>query len=182
MRNVTMKVSNVHPAGCSAADPGGDSLVGRVLNHSREALVETSDMPAQDLLSPNTPQGLQVFAQAPPPRVAIKSKGKILFINLAEVISVRAKGKYVWLRRNASSYLLRESISVVAERLQAHGFIRIHRSVLVNASLAEELRLLSTGEYCLRLEGGNEFTVTRTYRRNLKSLAAFWIGAGAFPS
>jgi len=96
------------------------------------------------------------------------------------VISVKAKGKYVWLQRSGSSYLLRESISVVAEKLETHGFIRIHRSVLVNASFVEEISPLSTGEYCLRVKGGKEFTVTRTYKTNLKSLAEFWIGTGTF--
>jgi hypothetical protein len=110
-----------------------------------------------------------------------QSQGKILFINLGDVVSIQANGKYIWLRRNASSYLLRESISVVAERLETHGFIRIHRSVLVNTSCVEEIRPLSTGEYRLRVEGGKEYTVTRTYKKNLKSLAEFWIGTGTFP-
>jgi len=87
----------------------------------------------------------------------------------------------VYLQRKASSYLLHESISDVAEKLETHGFIRIHRSVLVNTSFVEEIRPLSTGEYCLRVDGGKEYTVTRTYKKNLKCLAEFWIGTGAFP-
>jgi two-component system LytT family response regulator len=115
-------------------------------------------------------------------RVGIKVRGKILFIDLGDVVSVQAKGKCVWLQRNESSYLLRESITVVAERLETHGFIRIHRSVLVTSKFVQEIRPLSTGEYCLRVDGGKEYTVTRTYKKNLKSLAEFWIGTGAlFP-
>lgn len=113
-------------------------------------------------------------------RVAIKVGGKILFINLCDVVSVQAKGKCVCLQGSACSYLLRESISVLAEALEAHGFIRIHRSMLVNTLLVEEIRPLSTGEYRLRVEGGSEYTVSRTYRKNLSSLADFWIGTGAF--
>jgi two-component system LytT family response regulator len=123
---------------------------------------------------------LQARARPQSLRVAIKVEGKILFINLCDVVAVQADGKCVLLQQNASSYLLRESIAVVAERLQTHGFIRIHRSVLVNISFVEEIRPLSTGEYCLRVEGGKEYTVTRTYKTNLKSLAEFWIGTGAF--
>jgi DNA-binding LytR/AlgR family response regulator len=67
----------------------------------------------------------------------------------------------------------------VAQKLEPHGFIRIHRSVLVNASFVEEIRPQPTGEYGLRVKGGKEYTVTRTYKRNLKSLAAFWLGTGA---
>jgi DNA-binding LytR/AlgR family response regulator len=116
----------------------------------------------------------------PSPRVAIKVKGKILFINLSDVVAVQAEGNYVSLQRNGSSYLLRQSISAVAEKLEPEGFIRIHRSFLVNTSFVEEITPYSTGEYGLRVKGGKEYTVTRTYKKNLKSLAEFWIGAGAF--
>jgi DNA-binding LytR/AlgR family response regulator len=114
----------------------------------------------------------------PSPRVAIKVKGKILFINLGDVMAVQAEGNYVSLQRNGSSYLLRESISVVAEKLEPQGFVRIHRSILVNTAFVEEIRPYSTGEYGLRVRGGKEYTVTRTYKKNLKCLAEFWIGAG----
>jgi two-component system LytT family response regulator len=116
----------------------------------------------------------------PSPRVAIKVKGKILFINLNDVVAVQAEGDYVSLQRDANSYLVRELISAVAEQLEPRGFIRIHRSILVNTSFVEEIRPYPTGEYGLRVKGGKEYTVTRTYKKNLKSLAEFWIGAGAF--
>jgi DNA-binding LytR/AlgR family response regulator len=122
---------------------------------------------------------VRVIAQSSP-RVAIKVKGKILFINLNDVVAVQAEGDYVSLQRDASSYLVRELISAVAEQLEPRGFIRIHRSILVNTSFVEEIRPYSTGEYGLRVKGGKEYTVTRTYKKNLKSLAEFWIGAGAF--
>jgi len=44
-------------------------------------------------------------------RVAIKVRGKILFIHLSDVVSVQTEGKCVLLQQNASSCLLRESIS-----------------------------------------------------------------------
>ena len=141
-------------------------------------LVIARDVGEQTARSMETFPGLQALAKPQSLRVAIKVRGKILFINLGDVVAVQAMGKYVSLQRNGSSYLLRESISVVAERLATHGFIRIHRSVLVNTSFV--IRPLSTGEYCLRVEGGKEYTVTRTYKNNLKSLAEFWIGTGAF--
>jgi len=69
---------------------------------------------------------------------------------------------------------------MVAKKLEPYGFIRIHRSVLVNTLFVEEIRPYSTGEYGLLLKGGKEYTVTRTYKKNLKSLAEFWIGTGLF--
>ena len=125
---------------------------------------------------------LQALAKRDSPRVAIKVKGRILFISLGDVVSVQAEGNYVLLQRDSTSYLLRESISAVAEKLEPHGFIRIHRSMLVNTTFVEEIKPYSTGEYGLRVKGRQEYRVTRTYKKNLKFLAEFWIGAGAlFP-
>jgi two-component system LytT family response regulator len=113
-------------------------------------------------------------------RLAIKADGRILFLDPADIISVEAEGNYVLLQRQNGSYLLRESITVVAEKLQAYGFIRIHRSVLVNSAFVAEIQPWSTGEYVLKLRSGKEYTVTRTYKQNLSKLATFWIGTDSF--
>jgi DNA-binding LytR/AlgR family response regulator len=48
----------------------------------------------------------------------------------------------------------------------------------VNSAFVQEIRPCATGEYELRVKGGKEYTVTRTYKNNLKSLARFWMGTG----
>jgi LytTr DNA-binding domain len=113
-------------------------------------------------------------------KIGIKLKGKILLIDSADVAAVEAQGNYSLLRRRSDSYLVRASISTLAEKFAPLGFVQIHRSVLVNASWVEELRPWVTGEYVLRLEKGNEYTVSRTYRNNLKRLAQAWVGAESF--
>lgn len=113
-------------------------------------------------------------------KVAIKTKGRILFIDPTEVAMVRAEGNYVLLEKQSGSYLLREPLSIVAEKLRPHGFIRIHRSMLVNTSFVEEIRPWSTGEYVLRIKSGRELTVSRMYKNNLRSIAQLWIGTDAF--
>ena len=110
------------------------------------------------------------------PRVAIRSNGKILFVDLREVIAVEAQGNYVKIQRQKASHVLRESISVMAERLKPYGFIRIHRSMLVNGSHVAEIRASKTGNYGLRVKGGMEYTVTRSYKRSLRNLAELWSG------
>lgn len=118
---------------------------------------------------------LRQLSQHQPARIAIKANGRILIINPNEVLAVRAEGNYVLLERKAGSHLLRESICVMAKKLKPFGFLQIHRSVLVNSTFVEEIRPLATGDYGLRLKGGKEYTVTRTYKENLNGLAATWI-------
>jgi hypothetical protein len=50
---------------------------------------------------------------------------------------------------------------------------------LVNAAFVEEVRLLSTGEYCVRIKSGKQYMAARSYKMNLKCLAETWIGTGA---
>ena len=123
---------------------------------------------------------MQKLSRPQYPRIAIKAKGRILFINPGDVVAVQAEGNYVSLQRESDSYLLRESISMVAEKLKPYGFIRIHRSALVNTSFVLEIKPYSTGKYGLRVKGGKEYAVTSSYKKNLKPLTEFRIGNGAF--
>lgn len=124
----------------------------------------------------------QTLSPAPdkPARIAVKAKKKIVFIDAADLIAVEAQGNYVLLWHASSSHMLRGAISKIAAKLDLHGFVRIHRSVLVNGALVEEIHPLPTGEYLLRVRGGRQFTVTRTYKRNLQLLAQLWIGMEGF--
>jgi two-component system, LytTR family, response regulator len=155
---------------------------------SSERVNQALDFAAQRTASERAAKLLELMphlrepARPASPKIAIKSDGRILFIDPHELVAVQAEGNYVLLRQETGSYLLRESISTIAEKLKPYGFVRIHRSVLVNASFVRELRTCPTGEYELRMKDGKEYTVTRTYKKNLKSLAGFWAGTGAFPS
>jgi two-component system LytT family response regulator len=123
---------------------------------------------------------LQRMLQRHASRIAIKHKGKILFIKPCEIVMVHAQGNYVSLELESGCYILRETISAMEEKLEPYGFVRIHRSLLVNSSWAEEIRPYLTGEYGLRLRGGKEVTVTRTYKKNIKLLAELWFSNDAF--
>ncbi len=120
---------------------------------------------------------LEVIAQRQPPRIAFKAKGSILLLDLADILAVQAEGNYVSLRHRTNHYLVHESLSSMAEKLKPYGFLRIHRSVIVNISAVEKVQPLPTGECRLSVRDGKEYLVTRTYKHNLRDLAQLWIGS-----
>jgi len=122
-------------------------------------------------------QQLEGLAKRQAPRIAVKAKGKILFLDVAEIVTVQAEGNYISLTHRTNPYFLRETLSSMAEKLKPYGFMRIHRSVIVNISAVEEIQPLPTGEYRLRVKGGKDYLVTRTYKDNLRDLAQLWIGS-----
>jgi two-component system LytT family response regulator len=111
-------------------------------------------------------------------KIAVKSKGDILFVDPSRIACVEAQGNQVLLQGPSESHLLRESISAVAHKLKPCGFIRIHRSMLVNTSFVEGIRSRANrlGEHVLYIKGGRELTISRTYKRNVKSIAKCWVG------
>jgi DNA-binding LytR/AlgR family response regulator len=168
----------------------GDTI--RSIENRRECTLESAaadefDEPVDSSLVPVTRvdtanltralQQLEVIAKRQVSRIAFKAKGKILFLDLSEIVAVQAEGNYISLRHRANPYLVRESLSSMADKLKPYGFVRIARSVIVNISAVEEIQPLPTGEYRLRVKGGKDYLVTRTYKHNLRDLAQLWVGS-----
>ena len=118
----------------------------------------------------------ELIAKRQAPRIAFKAKGSIILLDLADILAVQAEGNYVSLQLRPNTYLVHESLSSMAEKLKPYGFIRIHRSVVVNISAGEKIQPLPTGEYRLYVKSGKEYLVTRTYKHNLRALAQLWVG------
>jgi DNA-binding LytR/AlgR family response regulator len=156
---------------------------GYTLESTADEFCETADtslLPAVRLDAANLARvlrQLEVTAERQAPRIALKAKGSILLLDLADILAVQAEGNYVSLQHRPNSYLVHESLSSMAEKLKPYGFIRIHRSVVVNISAVEEIQPLPTGEYRLRVKGGRKYLVTRTYKHNLRDLAQLWVGS-----
>ncbi len=115
--------------------------------------------------------------ESKPCRIAVKKPQGVLFIDLAELIAVEAAENYILLVLSSGSHLIRDSISAIAEKLRHHGFVQIHRSIVVNASQVQEIHHRAGGEYLVCTRGGKQYPSSRTYRQNLRMLAQLWLGS-----
>ena len=109
-------------------------------------------------------------------RLAIKAKGRVLFVDPIDVFVAKAQGNYIALVHKSGCYLVRETMATAEQKLTTLGFLRIHRSVLVNTNLVKDLRRDNTGTYVLRTTDGSEYPVGRAYKDNLKMIARSWLG------
>jgi DNA-binding LytR/AlgR family response regulator len=108
-------------------------------------------------------------------RIAITSRRKIVFVNLADVVAVEARCNYVVLRTLSGAHGLRQPISSVAENFEQYGFIRIHRSTIVNGRFVEEIRTSASGKMFVQLKGlCSGYHVSRKYRSALRLFASRW--------
>jgi two-component system LytT family response regulator len=103
-------------------------------------------------------------------RIPVKTRGRVMIVNVAEIDWVEADGDYVSVHVGAKSWLLRETIAAAEARLALSGFVRIHRSTLVNIYRVRELLPLSKGEFTVVLADGTGLKLSRNYRFALERL------------
>lgn len=91
----------------------------------------------------------EVAASARPERIAARTGASVHLFDAQEVSRLRANGKYVVFEREGREYLLDESLAELERRLRGKGFVRVHRSELVNL---DHVRTLHQGDAGARLE------------------------------
>jgi len=103
-------------------------------------------------------------------RLPIKVNGRIMVIRVADIDWIEADGDYVSVHVGNKTWLMRDTIAAVELRLALSGFVRIHRSTLVNAERVKELQPQDKGEYTVVLHDGTELKLTRHYRTSVERL------------
>jgi LytS/YehU family sensor histidine kinase len=68
------------------------------------------------------------------------------------------------------TYVLRETMKALEERLDPRAFQRVHRSTIVNLQRVRRLRPHTNGEYFLTLLDGQEIKLSRSYRDRVDRL------------
>lgn len=106
-------------------------------------------------------------------QIAVELGGVTRFVSRATVAHVEAQGDYVRLHvADGGSHLIRVPLGVLADEWADAGFVRIHRSLLVNLSHVREVRM-QAGRCSVVVPAGEsplELQVARRHTRTLRDL------------
>ena len=105
-------------------------------------------------------------------RLAVRTAGKTVLVDVAEIDWIEAAENYVQLHTTAGHHLLHVTMNTLEKSLDPAIFLRIHRSVIVNVTRIRELQPVMHGEYAITLAGGARLQSGRNYSERLKALAA----------
>jgi two-component system LytT family response regulator len=109
----------------------------------------------------------QLRAATPPAsdlRIVISTSGGATVLPVREIDWIEAADNYARIWSGGRSYLLRESMNQLEDRVRDHGFIRAHRRALVPIAGVRELKWTGTGEIVVVLAGGVTIDVSRRRR------------------
>jgi two-component system LytT family response regulator len=102
-------------------------------------------------------------------RFPVRIGSRIRIVVADEIEWIAAAGDYAELHVHGSgrSYLIRETMNSLEEKLDTAQFLRIHRSRIVRARCIRELCPIDNREYFVRLSDGSEHRSSRSYADHL---------------
>lgn len=100
-------------------------------------------------------------------RLPLRVGHRTVLTPVREVDYIRSEGNYVQVVADGRAILLRETMSELAERLEPHGFVRIHRTALVNFDRVRELRASGPEKWLAVLADGTRLPVSVSGKRRI---------------
>jgi two-component system, LytTR family, response regulator len=111
------------------------------------------------------------YAPPRPPtaeRLVVKSRGEVLFLNVADIDWIEAVAYYACLHAGSETHIMRRTLSELERDLGDEKFIRIHRSIIVNLDRVHALELQNGGEYEVVLKSKLRLRLSRRFRKRLQ--------------
>jgi len=148
--------------------PFDDERFGRALERAKRAVREREALDLTRRLG--SLAGAGTGLAAPLQRIAVREGGEVRLVPVEEIDWIGAQDYYAELHAGAHSYLLREPLRSLEERLDPRLFARIHRSAIVNVTRVRALEPATHGEWNLVLLDGSRLRLSRSHRGALGAL------------
>lgn len=103
-------------------------------------------------------------------KLVIRESGKVSFVRVDNIIRVEADDYYVKIFTDNSTYMIRESLKKMENRLEHFSFKRVHRSHIININRIREISPCGHSEYEITLDNGASLTSGRSYKAEVRSL------------
>jgi two-component system, LytTR family, response regulator len=98
-------------------------------------------------------------------RLAVDAERHLTFVPTSEIVWIEAKGRHSLVHTAKASFLMREGISNIEERLDPAEFVRIHRSYAVRLDQVREVHRWFRGDYHIVLKDGTKLTSGGSYKK-----------------
>ncbi len=97
-------------------------------------------------------------------RVLVRQGDRHVLLRCGAIQWIEAEDNYVRLHVEGTSFLLRQTMAGILQRLDPAQFRRIHRSAIVNLDFIRELQPWTSGDHLVLMKDGTKLTLSRTYR------------------
>jgi len=103
-----------------------------------------------------------------PGRLVVKSRGELVFLDVADIDWIEAVGCYACLHVGSHTHVMRRTLLELEQDLGEERFIRIHRSTIVQLDRIHAMELRNSGDYEVVLKSGVQLRLSRRFRKRLQ--------------
>lgn len=103
-------------------------------------------------------------------RFLVSHASKYFFVQADDIIYISSDEKYVKLHTANGTFILRETMNNMEEKLNQEKFARIHRSFIVNVSQIKEMQSWSHGDYLVILKNAEKLNMSRRFKERLMNI------------
>lgn len=121
------------------------------------------------------PAAVAATFPADAPRFAVRDGHRVHLVPVRDILWVESFGNYARVHTPAARHIHRATMTRLAEQLTPYGFVRVHRTAIVNGARVVRLRPAGSGRVEALLDTGVRLRVSRTFR---EALALALVGAG----
>ncbi len=110
---------------------------------------------------------------APDPRRAeiwLRDGAKSIRVDPMQIISVTSAGNYVEFALPDARHLIRGTLAGEESRLRPFGFVRIHRTRLVNVTRVVAIETRANGDFVAKMDTGEMIAGSRRYREAVAAI------------
>ena len=108
-------------------------------------------------------------SQAGPERLAVRGPRSTYFIAVSDIDWIEGADYYSSVRALGKAHLVRETLASLSTRLAPRGFVRVHRSAIVNARRVKEIVSTPRREQVAVLLDGTRIRLARGARARLQA-------------
>lgn len=101
-------------------------------------------------------------------RLAVEMRGQVRVVPVDTIDFITASGSYAELHVGGDTFVIRERMQTLEERLDPDAFFRIHRSTIVRLDLIDSLLFSGGGDYALKLKDGRHLKISRGRKEELE--------------
>ncbi|WP_408030685.1 LytR/AlgR family response regulator transcription factor [Tenacibaculum xiamenense] len=91
-----------------------------------------------------------------------------IVINIEEIVQITSATPYVLIHLENRKLLHSETLKSICLKLEKQGFIRVHKSAVVNLSKVNSYKSRLNGDYDIQLKNDNVVRLSRTYSADFK--------------
>ncbi|WP_439222828.1 LytTR family DNA-binding domain-containing protein [Idiomarina sp. ST20R2A10] len=100
-----------------------------------------------------------------PEVLLVKKTGKEFLIKTREVQWAESAGNYINLRIDEAIYPMRITMADFAEQAKFYGFVRTHRSQVINTHWIEHIKKLPSGDADIKMRDGTVLKLSRRFKK-----------------